>query len=92
MKPRESQGGVDGSEGWRHEVEIRDPQTTAELMTGKPQADPCSQAEPMEELKRNNLHLTGWLWQKRRKRAGPSMKKELLIWEDNEGDLMLDDE
>lgn len=35
----------------RLDVELRDPQTTAELMTGKPQVDPCSWVEQLEETR-----------------------------------------
>lgn len=35
----------------RLEVKLRDPQTMAELMTGKPQVDPCSWVEQLEETR-----------------------------------------
>lgn len=37
------------SRAWRLELELRDPQAKAELMTGKPLEDPCNGAEPLEE-------------------------------------------
>jgi len=37
------------SGAWRLEVELRDSWAMDELMTGKPQADPCSRAVPLEE-------------------------------------------
>lgn len=35
--------------GGRAEVELRDSRAKAELIAGKPLADPCSIAEPLEE-------------------------------------------
>lgn len=53
-------------------MEQRDTQAKAELITGKPQADPCRRAEPLEGDRRDETeaHLGGTVC------VGPSVMKE----------------